>query len=71
MDDRVAREQAFHDARFGAEEARASDRFYSITESSRQSYVAKLVCVWFSGAWRTGDRNRYFTGRHPASANGR
>lgn len=45
MDDRIAREQAFHDARFGAKEARASDRFYSITERSRQAYDAKLATV--------------------------
>jgi SAM-dependent methyltransferase len=45
MDDRAAREQAFHDARFGAEEERASDRFYSITERSRAAYDAKLATI--------------------------
>jgi hypothetical protein len=48
MDDRVAREQAFHDARFGAERARAFDRFYSITESRRQAYDAPAGWALFS-----------------------
>ena len=45
MDERKAREQAFHDARFGAEDARASDRFYAITEGSKEGYNTRLLGV--------------------------
>ena len=50
MDERKLREQAFHDARFGADEARASDRFYAITEGSKKEYESRLLAV------KSGDR---------------
>jgi SAM-dependent methyltransferase len=45
MDERKERERSFHDARFSATEARAADRFYSITGGSRHAYDAKLLDV--------------------------
>jgi SAM-dependent methyltransferase len=50
VDERKTRERDFHDARFGAEESRAADRFYAITESSKDGYDSRLLDV------KAGDR---------------
>jgi SAM-dependent methyltransferase len=44
-DERIASERAFHDARFGAKDGRAADRFYTITESSKDGYDSRLLRV--------------------------
>jgi SAM-dependent methyltransferase len=42
MDERKVREREFHDTRFGAEEARKSDRFYAITVGSYEAYRSAI-----------------------------
>lgn len=42
---RVAREESFHDDRFGEHESRAAAKFYAITGSSVACYEAKLATI--------------------------